>query len=136
MIVPDITSPLRPIIAAFYRAAYMVGLDWGVEETVRSLRQVLADSGLQVEAAPIAELDLIVDEMIGVAVVPSVADLTDDVRRRVRKAMAGDGAPGVALLMAFVPRPRLARVDVLRRAKSQPSLVESDGPGEGSGEGI
>lgn len=110
MIVPNAVSPLRPVIAAFYRATYQIQPEEGLEEWVRTLRQIMAAEGLQVETAA-DPLHLVVEKRIGVVVLPSVKDLGESTRRCIREALAVNGGPEVALLMAFVPRPRLGRVD-------------------------
>lgn len=111
MIFPDFTSPLRPVIAAFYRATYRIRPESGPKEWARVLRQLLVGEGLRVERAAVPHLDLVVEERIGVAILPSTEDLTEATRRRIREALAANGGPEVVLLMAFAPCPRLGRVD-------------------------
>jgi hypothetical protein len=111
MIFPDLTSPLRPVIAAFYRTTYRIRPASGPGEWARVLRQLLVGEGLQVERATVLHLDLVVEKRIGVAILPSTEDLTEATRCRIREALAANGGPEVVLLMAFVPRPRLGRVD-------------------------
>ncbi|HHS98588.1 MAG TPA: hypothetical protein ENK08_11985 [Chloroflexi bacterium] len=111
MIFPDLTSPVRPVIAAFYRATYRIRPGSGRAEWVRVLREVLAEEGLSVGRTAAPYLDLVVEGQVGVAVLPSAEDLTQETRRRIREGLAADGGPEVVLLMAFVPQPRLGRVD-------------------------
>jgi len=84
---------------------------WKPEDCARVLRHLLTSGGLQVEATLSPHLDLVIDGRIGVAIFPSAAHLTETTRRRIRRALAADGALEVVLIMAFVPRPRLVRVD-------------------------
>lgn len=116
MITPGVTSSLRPIIAAFYETARRVEPGWGPERCGHALRRALASAGLPVEMAASPDLDLIAGERIGVTILPSATLLTDDTRRRVRQALSGDGAVRVVLIMAFLPHPRLARVDAPRNS--------------------
>jgi hypothetical protein len=118
MILPDITSPLRPVIAAFYKTSHRVEPDWSVAECTRTLKHVLTSEGLSVESASLPALGLVVEGRIGIAVLPSAADLTDAVRQHIRQVLAGDGAPEVALIVAFTPRPRLMRVNAPRRSET------------------
>ncbi|MCP4542295.1 MAG: hypothetical protein GY832_34670 [Chloroflexi bacterium] len=115
MITPGITSSLRPVIAAFYETARQMDPGWGLEKCRQTLRRVLASDKLSVETSSFPDLDLIVDERIGVTILPSATQLTDAARHRIRQALSGIGAPRVALIAVFSPHPRLARVDAPRR---------------------
>ncbi len=114
MITPGVTSPLRPIIAAFYETARRVEPGWGADKCGHLLRQVLLSVELSVETSPFPGLDLIVSERIGVIILPSATLLNDDARCRIRQTLSDDSAPRVALIVAFLPHPRLARVDAPR----------------------
>lgn len=118
MIVPDLSSPLRPVIAAFYEAACLVQPDWGADKIAQTLRQILVANGNHAVASSVAGIDLAIGEQIGVVVVASTQQITEATRRAVRQALAADGAPKVALIVAFAPIPRLARVDAPRQAQA------------------
>ena len=119
MIFPGIGSPLRSVIAAFYETSYLVEPGWGPAECGQALRQVLASDGICVGTSSSPDLDMVVDERIGVTILPSTTLMTAAPRQRIRKALSADGAAEVALVMAFVPRLRLARVDAPRNSKGQ-----------------
>ncbi|MCP4536649.1 MAG: hypothetical protein GY832_05840 [Chloroflexi bacterium] len=130
MITPGISSPLRPIIAAFYETAHQVEPGWGAKDCSHTLRQILVSNGLLAEMPSSSGLDMIVNQRIGVTILPSATLLTDDTRRRVRQMMSGTGALRVVLIMAFLPYPRLARVDAPRnpgkevKSRDAPSQIE------------
>ena len=116
MITPGVTSPLRPIIAAFYETARRIEPGWGPEECGHTLRQILMSVKLSVETSSFPGLDLIVSERIGVIILPSATLLTDDARCRIRQMLSDDSAPRVVLIVAFLPHPRLVRVDAPRES--------------------
>lgn len=115
MIPPSRSSPLRPVIAAFYQTFHQARASWGKDDFSQTLRDVLAASGVSATLASNAGIDLVVDDRIGVVILPDARRLTDATRRSVREVLGGDGTPEVALIMAFLPRPRIARVDVLHK---------------------
>lgn len=125
MILPNVASPLRPVIAAFYATCYQAQPGWEKHDYTRALRGILNANGSATTSPPTAAADLVIDERIGVVIVSDTRQLTDATRRRVRQSLAGDGLE-VALIMAFSPQPRLARVDAPRRARGQaaPSSLE------------
>lgn len=115
MIVPSASSPLRPVIVAFYQTSHQVRPGWGKDELSQALREVLTTNGISATSSSIANLDLVVEGKIGVVILPAAASLTDATRRSIREVLAGEDAPEVALIMAFLPQPRIARVDAPRQ---------------------
>jgi len=111
MILPGLTSPLLPVIHAFYVASYALTYAAAPEAYLKVLRQQLETGGQQVRASAIPHLDLIVNERIGVTVLPATGMLTGLTRTHFRGILSAETAPEVALLMAFVPEPRMIRVD-------------------------
>lgn len=111
MILPGRTSPLLPVIHAFYVASYALNTSTTPEAYLKVLRQQLETSGQRVRVSDIAHLDLIINERIGVTVLPVTGLLTSLTRTRFRRILSAETAPEVALLMAFVPEPRVIRVD-------------------------
>ena len=117
MIMPRATSPLRPVITAFYITFYQSRPEWGKDRFIQTLRDILIANGSRVTSLA-DELDLIIDGQIGVVILPSTQQLTEEMRRHVRQVLTG-GTPEVTLIMAFTPQPRLARVNAPRRANEQ-----------------
>ncbi len=114
MILPGLTSPLRPVIRAFYTATHEMGPDAGPDACLQALRKALETAELHVSGAP-APLDLIIGERIGIVVLPLPALFeATAIRRQVRARLAEVPELEVALLMAFTPRPRLARINAPR----------------------
>ncbi len=119
MISPGPLSPLRPIISAFYRASLLVSPDDNPAACLRLLSHELAADGLHAITSPSLPLDLVVDDSVGLLLLPSSSLLTDDARRCTRAALSASHAPPVALLLAFFPQPRLRRVDAPRSPESR-----------------
>jgi hypothetical protein len=115
MIVPSPSSPLRPIIAAFYQTSHQARPSWGKDELSQTLRAALDANGVDATSSPIEALDLVAGGRIGVVILIATRSLTDAARRSVRQVLTGDDAPELALIMAFLPTPRIARVDAPRR---------------------
>ncbi len=133
MIMPGIASPLRPVIAAFYKTVHRLEPGWEPADCTRLLRQQLVSSGFHVESAPAPDLNLIVDGKIGISILPFTARLTEDTRRHIRQTLVADGAPEVVIIMAFVPQPRLARVDAPLHSGRQTKVQAKTGAGDTSG---
>lgn len=111
MILPGPASPLLPVIHAFYVASYALTHAATPEAYLKVLRQQLETGGQGVRVSDIPHLDLIVNERIGVSVLSATGMLTSLTRMRFRGILSAETAPEVALLMAFVPEPRMIRVD-------------------------
>ena len=111
MIVPGCASPLRPVLHAFYAAGHALGYGATPEAYLKALRQYLEAHEHRVRAAAIPRLDLVVNDRVGVAVLPLTGLLTPVTRQRFRRLLMLEASPVVVVLMAFVPEPRLARVD-------------------------
>jgi hypothetical protein len=111
MIQPGPASPFRPIIQAFYNTSNALGKDAKFETYVKTLRRYLKDDGHRVQELSAPLIDMVVDERVGVAVLPLTGMITDLTRERLRNVLATGEYPAVALMAAFRPTPRLARVD-------------------------
>lgn len=116
---PGLTSPLRPVIRAFYTATHETGPDAGPATCLQALRAALDTAELNVGTGP-PPLDLVVSECIGVMVLPLPALFeATAIRRQVRARLAEVPELEVALLMAFTPRPRLARINAPRQLEQR-----------------
>jgi hypothetical protein len=111
MITPRASSPLRPVIAAFYETSHLAQAGWGKDDFSQTLCDVLSADGVEVTSAATGDLDLIVDGRVGVVILPEAGRLTDAARQSVREVLDGEDMPEVALILAFLPQPRIARVD-------------------------
>jgi len=76
------------------------------------LQEALGEANLTINTMAPPPLDLIVERRIGVAVLPLPALLTAKaIRRQVQQCLTTEPDLEVALLMAFTPRPRVARIN-------------------------
>lgn len=112
MILPTLASPLRPIIRAFYNTSHQVGTAVTTTTSLRVFQEQLALLALTVSTQAPDPLDLIIEQRIGVAILPLAGLLTTEtLYRRVRHCLRVTPPLEVALLMAFTPVPRLARIN-------------------------
>lgn len=115
MITPGPHSPVRPVIRAFYATLQELGAQAAATRYAATLRAQLEQAGQRVTPG-VAPLDLVVDDQVGVVLMPLAGLITALTRRRIRRALRAAESPAVAVLLAFQPYPRLARVDVWRTA--------------------
>lgn len=112
MIVPGLASPLRPVLRAYYTTTHQVGPDAAPATCLQTLQDALSEANLTINTTAPQPLDLIVEGRIGVAVLPLPALLTAKaIRRQVRQCLTAEQNLEVALLIAFTPRPRVARIN-------------------------
>jgi len=114
MIQPGITSPLRPVITAFYAAAQAFALEKRSKtQRLQDLRHALVACGLRVASTSNPHVDLVVNDRVGVMVLPDGTSLDRAYCRQTRQMLITTAkTPDVVLLMVYTPHLRLARIDL------------------------
>ena len=118
MILPNVASPLRPVLQAFYATSHELGATATPARYRQCLRQHLERTGQRVRTPAEPPLNLLVNERVGVVVCPATQGAPT--HHQVRQALNSSEAPLVALILEFAPHPRAARVDApLARQRAQ-----------------
>ena len=93
MITPRASSPLRPVIAAFYETSHLAQEGWGKDDFSQTLCDVLSAGGVEATSAETGDLDLVVDGCVGVVILPETRRLAIKSRLQKVEPIAGKSIP-------------------------------------------